>query len=282
MGTYFRYISLLCCMLLSSSFGDHGPLATENSVDCLSRLAAAGLAPVWLQYGEARTTSTLQLRILTAYGWLICGEQVSSHYLMPSAEPTFEPGKLMVIKTHRPGSWKDITRVTSEPIDTFISGLTLNTSVPEELALHTRVRFIQSRSELERNGVTSMLLQYAPLFGFNASSPRVVHAARWLELWSITRICCGSQMSAEWRKALHKLRRKPLERMPPGTHECQSYNLTHVEEEVLAVQQAAFGHVKDDWPVEVGWCERSIQATIKFRLKFNAPKYVKLRKKPFK
>ena len=152
--------------------------------------------------------------------------------------------------------------------------------MPEQLARHTRVRFIQPRSELERHGVTSMVLQYAPLFGFNASSPRVVQAARWLELWSITRICCGPQMSAVWRKALHSLEQKSLEQMPPGTHKCQSYNLTHVEEELLAVQLAAFGHIKLHEPITVGGCERSIQATIELHLKFNDPEYLNLLRNP--
>ena len=232
---------------------------------------------MWLQYGEPRTTSTVQFQILVVYGWLLCGGPVANYYLAPSGEPVSRSDTLTVIKIHRTYLWKPITLSSSKPIDSFISVKSSNTPPPKDLAKNTRVRFIQSRSEVEKNGVTSMLLQYAPLFGFDASSPALARAARWLELWSITRICCGPQMSAPWRDALHALKQRPLESMPPGTHQCQSYNLTHVEVELLEAHQAAFGDVGDtkNNNMQPGQCKCSIQATIERRLEFNAPAYFK-------
>ena len=257
---------------------------TAHNVSCLQALHARDLSPVWIQYGEPRSASTLQYFILGVFARLICGSQhTRAAFLVRSRIPALRkvvvPGNhITILKCHDTEAWGWVQKATgASQIDVFLSrrhekGLDTTLKLMSDYS-GFRVKYVQLRKAVEAQGAQAVFNEHATRLGFDATSDRIARAREWVKLWSIQRICCGHQLSVSWRKALYALGNNTLDAMPAKTHICQQYNFTAVEGAMNVKAIEAFGPDAEDLKVSAGLCECSIRATAKYKLEFNDPRY---------
>ena len=267
--------AVLAAAVSSGASAYTGSNEDGNSNKCLDTLAQRNLTQVWVQQGGMRTASTFQFATLIMFGWMLCGPKHVDFYYLPSKRvvPVFNPGNLTIIKCH--GSWRVVLNNTEAPIDTYVS-TRRGSKVPPTLRERTRLRFVQSRKDLEAEGPSAMLTRYAPLFGFDPQSKIADAARQWMDLWSTMRVCCGSQLSVKWREALHALDGQPLSTMEPDTHACQRHNFTHVEETFNSLGDTLIPDADSSVKANIGFCECTITHTLDHHANFNSRSYKKV------
>jgi len=140
----------------------------------------------------------------------------------------YDPTQFQIIKTHRnPNEWSHLVGP-----DTWV----FSTS-PIEMTNTVQPQFIQSMDDVNRFSFT-VASQYAQLF--NVSDTISGEMLAYLRYWDILRVCCGTQMSKDWRAVLLKKEDyTPTHAFDslnyPG---CEIYDLDRVEENVLKTKAA--------------------------------------------
>jgi hypothetical protein len=118
---------------------------------------------------------------------------------------------------------------------------------------------------------------------FNVSNTQMQHAIEYFRYWDILRLCCGKQMSADWRK--HLLSKKSYvahhEPHSPSYPACEMYNISAVEH--LLMKTYVYQHFANvpslhyiigkpsnvDGTLDGNYCERCSKNIVKNNLKFN-------------
>lgn len=195
----------------------------DYSTKCLS---CEGRVPnVVLQYGVPRTATTLQFYIL-------CLMMIMSHEDEVQNVGCFnykDPGsKYKVIKTHTMFTEK----VQSIPPDAWVF-LTSNGTLSNETDKHLSeiykknliIRFVVDLSLVLKRGF-SIVYEYQPIFG--VTDAQIKRIAEHLRFWDILRVCCGKQLSRQWK---HVLTSGPDNNTKGLAYPaCEMYNICQVEQ----------------------------------------------------
>ena len=217
----------------------------------------------WLQYGPPRTATTLQFQTL-------CYAMITKYLA--------EPHQIEQIHCDFGDLWKGPIGVSKS--HTFPSGSEMegnfvifatSTGGTEGTynALQTAgfvVPYVADTSMVAAHGHVSVREYQAILEMTDKEMDVLVEAIRY---WDILRLCCGKQMSEDWRNRLYPKQNYTLHRstQDPGYHGCEMYNISKVEENfrstVLYTAIARFGHLKPmlrpsrvDGDLDGTYCER--------------------------
>lgn len=242
-------------------------------------LDSIGLTKNWIEFGHPRTATTAQYMILNAFGWVLCGyNNVVAGFTKDKwigtkmANATMYEGKMLsVTKTHTAPTVMQAYR-SGQPISVFSTSGGRGSGARVDDLPGVNVTYIQNFKTMSApGGLTEVLHDYANIFHLNEAPAEVVQGVqKWLDLWDITRICCGAQMSKTWRAVLHGVNPGAgLESLPAGKHACQQHDFIEIERNLTAIEKPLYGEVL----TKVGSCRCSIELTIKDKLNFNARSY---------
>ncbi|XP_060591151.1 uncharacterized protein LOC132746098 [Ruditapes philippinarum] len=185
-----------------------------------------------IQFGLGGTATTLQFQILCVLMALLHQDEIKDVGCYYARQPAH---KYCVIKTH---SIKD-TFFQILPSDVWIfmtSSSLLSDEKKTELETHkVRIRNMRIRIPLIVDIETTSKRGHTVVFDyqqfFRLSNTQMQHAVEYLRYWDIIRLCCGKQMSADWRRHLSpKISYQP-HHDPHGYAypACEMYNITEVE-----------------------------------------------------
>ena len=174
--------------------------------------ASVTLPHLIIQYGESRTASTLQFQTLCAFAMVLNEAEpgrVNCSFL-PSygtsgdlVDKAADQSTLHVVKTHvvpAEGFPKDAWLFVSEIDDAVGSDDPWQGAAQQMSAeLKHEVKYVQVLSRLMTQG-SGIATEYKPLFGL--SDQQVEQVVTYLRYWDILRMCCGAQMSDDWRAQL--------------------------------------------------------------------------------
>jgi len=219
-------------------------LSSNNSTSNSSSIDATNTFR-WIQYGHPRTATTLQFQTL-------CYAMIVKHLSDPKSIRNLHcnyvqvPAKdqIGVVKTHVfPGG-----HFASENFVVFATSSGDRTKIYESLKqAGFVVPFVSDLSFVAKYGYHSVL-QYKDVLGMTDDEIGVVVEA--IRYWDILRLCCGMQMSEDWRNRLYPRSGYHDHRTEHdlGYHGCEIYNISQVEEDfrstVLYTSVAQYKHLK--------------------------------------
>ena len=242
----------------------------HDTVDAMDNLRQLQLETVWVQYGS----SGEQFMSMTSFAWYLFGfENVtvglwgdalaktlrdrsnSNSTSRPVKTYLREEGNLItnkpVLVVTRAESYKDLKEVnlSISEYSLFVSmrddvERKHSTEVTENLRVNTKsLPLIQRYDDARHDEFRTYIDVYGELF--NVTDTAVLNSMyRWLSGWRLTQVCCsGRYMSDEWRSALLLIKGNPLSSMPDGTHTCQRYSFSEVEQRMRTIEHALFGKV---------------------------------------
>lgn len=200
-----------------------------------------------IQVGESRTATTLQFQHACVAMHLVhetvgtsehcfylgTGDKIKDRDLVyirdlfhKSTSVSTEPWE--VLKTHMDVSevmeaisslhWQWRQRVwifTTTAHSDFAKGWRM-ASVPAHSDFAT---YIRATEDISRKGVSNLTTEYAKMFGLSPEQVDSFH--QYMDMWTILRQCCGTQMSQHWMAVLQGRSRS----YPP----CEQHNITQVE-----------------------------------------------------
>ena len=180
------------------------PLSRRNSTRAAATPSA--VPRLILQYGRARTGTTLQFQTLCAIAHLIFGARsntvrcVSTGTTKPIPTDYAVPaGTVVVQKTHQAPptrvsqpAWLFATESSAAPLSsTLLRAHSEASSLP--------LRFVQQSADLARRGHT-LAAEYQRVF--RLSDAQTDSLLEYLKYWDVLRLCCGAQMSEGYRAVL--------------------------------------------------------------------------------
>lgn len=264
------------------------------------------LPNIILQVGDMRTASTLQYTTLLLLGQLQCSGSVIKrgfvHHTRDIRDVLAEqrdPNVLQIYKSHT------FPHIESLPKNAWIfvsvSGESNATKIVSDIKrkYHRDVQNLQSFNEVKHNKVGN-LSSYHQWFRFSAFPLNFLTST--LELWRTIRICCGSQMSAPWRKVLmhpaalfgsrrqqrwlsDQIRVQTNASLPPK-HTCSYVDFNEIETklfEMLRYKNISLSILPlgSHSPIEhyIGWCECTVQLTHRLHLDMNNFQYKRCERK---
>ena len=218
------------------------PSQEERSV------ARVTLPNLIIQYGEPRTASTLQFQTLCAIA-LVLNEaepgRVDCSFLPAGPAPpgdlagkAADPSTLHVVKTHivpaegfPKGAWLFASEI-DDAVDAVEPWQGAAQRVSDELGHDVKYAQVMSRLAEQGSGIAT---EYQSFFGL--SDPQLEEVVTYLRYWDILRMCCGVQMSAEYRAQLiSDLRPNITETSGSLYPACDMYNIQMVERQVVESQ----------------------------------------------
>lgn len=154
-----------------------------------------------IQFGHPRTATTLQfqtlcLMMVTVLSRLKKLDELQCQFFKQLPKPKSQKNHYSVLKTHAlPSnlSYPHWLFTTYDPHS--------NSSDPtaELISRKANVKFKASIAQVERQG-NSIAWEYQEMFGLsNAEMNNIID---YLRYWDILRLCCGLQMSSDWRNYL--------------------------------------------------------------------------------
>lgn len=231
-----------------------------------------------LQYGIARTATTLQFQILCLMMAFLHEDEVQfvgcSHHKQKEK-------KYNVIKTHVISEFLN----TNLPSNTWIF-MTSNSSFSENKkasvsrniqkieAKNLRIPLIADVNSVLEQGYL-IVYEYQAIFGM--PDDKMKHIVEYIQYWDVLRVCCGTQMSAHWRNYLFT-RSQHRQNKRLTKPECHLYNIAEVEKNLIetyafrkfAVVIEAIGKLSVvDGKLDGIYCERCNDNIAKKHLKFN-------------
>ncbi|XP_053388931.1 uncharacterized protein LOC128551980 [Mercenaria mercenaria] len=178
---------------------------------------------VILQYGRPRTASTLQFQILCILVAILHEHENNTVgcYFEPKLKK-LHLDRYTVIKTHS----LDLYRL---PSDSWIFMTSRNNQHKHDLKrihnLNLTVPFIADLSMTKILG-HSIVYKYQSIF--RISDEQMNHVAEYFRYWDILRLCCGTQMSKNWRTYLiNKTQDAYIQ------SQCKNYNISEIETLVM-------------------------------------------------
>lgn len=228
----FLLIILLCIILPSV------PLPTPPST--------------FVQIGEPRTATTLQF-------YTICGALAVKYMSQPDVKiicgfkqwkfvPNRRENLVLVIKAHAiddPRTKFGLLKMKQTINNSLVFLTARNYSNPPQKAVleknfGLRVAHIAVTTDVAQNGFRAGLTEYQRVFELSDNEMQIL--IEWLKVWSLLRICCGTQMSHSWRKQLAptaavactSFRGNGTKNMKdPAIVTCSTQNLTEVEQQLM-------------------------------------------------
>lgn len=276
-------------------------------------------APMWetssymLQYGPPRSATTLQFMTMCASSCLKHGPATACLFVSSVLSETskicthWKDGESppLVCKSHslklpvrkRAGLTTANVKVTdSSNKFIFVTGTAKDAS-EESTAVARRM---EREHDLERNAISYaaltnnlgkpedplLLADYARVL--DLSDGQVATLKDYLDAWDKLRVCCGAQMSVDYRdrlvgkKTRKKRRFKYTGNQTKASDLCETYDLLEVEKKLMSTEVfTTCGHnVKlirqlspNDAPFDGSYCHRAFDATKSMGLKFNDKRY---------
>ncbi|XP_060567026.1 uncharacterized protein LOC132725858 [Ruditapes philippinarum] len=180
-----------------------------------------------LQYGRPRTATTLQFQIVCLMMAMLHEDEANN---VNCFYRTGNRLKYNVIKTHKlmpfldeipPDSWIFMTSREADKVKLNGDKQLIkdkNFTVP----YIADVRLVSKRSHF-------IVYEYQRIFGF--SDAKMEKIAEYLRYWDVLRVCCGKQMSADWRNKLVPSKYYVPHHDPhsPTYPACEMYNISEVE-----------------------------------------------------
>ncbi|XP_045182927.1 uncharacterized protein LOC123541465 [Mercenaria mercenaria] len=209
-------------------------------------LCAGSVPKTIIQFGIPRTATTLQFNILCLCTAMVFEDEIKSVGCYFNRKKS---QKYNVIKTHNiakflpktpPNSWIFITSSGSlSPRNKHL----LNASRRGIEKRNITIPYVADLDLVTRRGYF-IAYEYQPIFGL--SDEKMQHIIEYFRYWDILRLCCGKQMSADWRNRLsRKLNYKQHHDLhSPSYPACETYNISQVE--LLFLNTYAyrkFGHI---------------------------------------
>ncbi|XP_045177472.2 uncharacterized protein LOC123537759 [Mercenaria mercenaria] len=253
----------------------------DNDIRCES--CSQTVPNVIVQYGTKRTASTLQFQILCLMMAFLHEDEKDKVGCFFNNKTV---NKYTVIKTHNivrlpisipSNSWIFVTSSDALPLR---EKLVFNWSIRKIKERNITIPYVADVDLVSKRG-HYIAYEYQTLFGM--SDENMQYIIEYLRYWDILRICCGRQMSNDWRSRLlsnanHSQHHNRHILTYPA---CEMYNISQVELLLLntyAVQK--FGHIASlrdvigkpsiiDGKLDGGYCERCNKNIIRRRLKFN-------------
>ncbi|XP_045197257.2 uncharacterized protein LOC123551986 isoform X2 [Mercenaria mercenaria] len=186
-----------------------------------------------IQYGLGGTATTLQFQILCVLMAILHEAEINSVGCYYAKQPSH---KYSVIKTH---FLKDsLLRIL--PSDSWIF-MTSSDSLSEEKErqleevkrkiknIRIKIPYIADINMVSKRG-HYIVYEYQPIF--NVSDKQMQFAVEYLRYWDILRLCCGKQMSADWRNHLSPSESYIFHHDPHSLTypACEMYNISEVEQ----------------------------------------------------
>eukprot|EP00729_Bicosta_minor_P015504 gene15504-32885_t len=244
-----------------------------------------------VQYGKPRTATTLQFMTLCASTCLLhgkgeCvfdprGERMCNKWV-PSEGP-------LVCKTHTISNYRPM-QFDSKHKYLFVTQNNNKTSghkIDRKFVKESNVAYAAIASNLGNKDDPLLLHDYAKVLGLKGT--QVDDLNRFLTLWDKLRVCCGAQMSNEYRRRLVKSnssKKSNLQTVPANntktSNKCEEYNIAEVEQALLATKifktcgyQIKLMHELSnrDGELDGTYCTRSTAAAIKHGFIFNDHRY---------
>lgn len=181
-----------------------------------------------IQFGEPRSGSTLQFTTLCLMMLMLHEEEAMS---VGCFFNTGQVSKYMVIKVHR---LQFVERIASS--DTWIFMTVISNADKQQQKMRLEVGdvnlTIKNIVDLDEVGRTGFYIatRYQSLFGL--SDEKMLHILQFLRYWDILRVCCGQQMSSDWRNKLAPQKDYIRKHDPDNLayHACEMYNISQVEQ----------------------------------------------------
>ena len=232
-----------------------------------------------IQYGVPRTATTLQFEILCLMMAFLHEDEKNSvgcfYFINPNS-------KYKVIKVHhissilpsiRPGSWVFMT--SKGPLTDK-----LRQKVIQLKQKHIDVPYIADVNLVSKRG-HFIAYEYQKIFGL--TDEQMKHVVEFLRYWDIIRVCCGIQMSADWRNHLapNKTYRQHHDTNSLSYPACEMYNISSVEALLLNTRAfKTFSNISTlsnvigkpsvvDGYLNGSYCKRCSENISKHNLKFN-------------
>jgi len=262
-----------------------GAPATANDIAAavVDTAAAAPVPRLWpdvdrqsapthiLQLGHPRTATTLQYEILCLLHKIVWeGEHVECRWRSARWEGIFT-GAHQVIKSHGPSeaAIQNISagRSNATRLWVFTTKAGQDQSVKQRVArMNKNVTYEASVETVGRLGV-HIIYEYQQFFNIPTKLMDLVY--EYMRYWDILRVCCGPQMSEDWRQALlnNTSYRPHHSHESPAYPACEMYDLDKVEE--LYLNSVLMKRFSLPSKFDGTYCSRCSANIQKRHLKFN-------------
>ena len=286
----------------------------------LTGASSSSNPPFMVQYGKARTATTLQFMTLCAANCLKYGPTtdcvfVAAKKSTPASQKCLQwvdGDPPLVCKSHKltmptvPTVGRGTRAVPLEfGRNKFLFATGTDPEYTAERGWQPAARALEVGSRLEagqvkfmaltdaigRGGDPLLLSEYAKPEVLDLSTEQVADLEAFLVPWDKLRVCCGAQMSVDYRSRLYdlhlskehrKIRFKYRADQPKASDMCESYDMDEIEQELVATQVyntcgssiELIRKLSDsDLPFDGGYCSRSLKAAITHRFAFNDKSY---------
>ncbi|XP_053372676.1 uncharacterized protein LOC123559806 [Mercenaria mercenaria] len=266
-------------LLTGSEHGDNGETFRKSGISSHDRVPN-----IIIQYGVGGTATTLQFQILCVFMAILHESEINSLGCF-FGKKTFY--KYTVIKTHE----IKYNELRLLPLDTWIfMTSSSNLSAEKQLKFDYNKRKVQMMkmhcpyiADIETVSKRGHFIvhEYRSIFG--VSEEQIQQAVEYLRFWDILRLCCGKQMSADWRNYLSPTKNyKPHHSLHSSTYPaCEMYNISKVEQLLMNTYVfQRFAHIPSlrdvigkpsnvDGNIDGQYCERCNRNISKNHLRFN-------------
>ena len=239
-----------------------------------------------IQYGKPRTATTLQFQILCLMMAYLHEDNINNVTCYFNNKNNGKHLNYNVIKTHRisgflserpSNTWIFLTSSDRlSDIETF----ELNSNIKLLMQMNFTIPYIADVNLVAKRG-HFIVYEYQHIFGL--SDTKMEQIAEYLRYWDILRVCCGKQMSADWRNHLAPSKNYKQHHDPhsPTYPACEMYNISEVERRMI--NTLAFKKLSQSDPLRrfIGkpeisdvvldgtYCSRCNENIAKRNLKFN-------------
>lgn len=239
----------------------------DVSASRAAEVSSSTLPDVLVQYGEARTATTLQYQTLCAIMHLLHEsepERVVCQFTVSPADFLKRQSRYFhVVKTHLL-EWLESKAAFTREFWLFATARNHSAGQEGEVCdwqstaralsktIGWHVKYAQVDQLLLRRGY-QILADYKPIF--NLSDHQLNSLSEYIRYWNVLRQCCGVQMSEDWRAVLQNRSTYKLHHShdSPAYPACEIYDLNQVESALLRTsmfrrfyhKQSGLGHVSD-------------------------------------
>ncbi|XP_053391464.1 uncharacterized protein LOC128554240 [Mercenaria mercenaria] len=249
-NVYFAYIDAInnrCICYQNSLVRKQDKLSAGSNISSLSRpnddaignilrksnsSSYANVPNIIMQYGIGGTATTLQFQILCVLMAILHESESNSVGCFYGSKPFY---KYTVIKTHNMND----NALRSLPSDSWIFTTSSNSFTSEKQQqfdlnqrkikeLKLKCPYTADIETVSKRG-HFIVYEYQSIFG--VSNEQIMKALEYLRYWDILRLCCGKQMSADWRNRLSPRKKYRMHHDPHSSTypACEMYSISEVE-----------------------------------------------------
>ncbi|XP_045179643.2 uncharacterized protein LOC123539194 [Mercenaria mercenaria] len=266
-------------ILMGSKREDNGETVRQSGISLHDRVPN-----IIIQYGVGGTATTLQFQILCVLMAMLHESEINSVGCFYGRKQFY---KYTVIKTHE----IKYNELRLLPYDTWIfMTSSSNLSAEKQRKFDYNKRKVQMMkmncpyiADIETVSKRGHFIVHEYRSMFRVDEEQIQQAVEYLRYWDILRLCCGKQMSADWRNYLSPTKNyKPHHSLHSSTYPaCEIYNISKVEQ--LLIKTYVFQRFADipslrdvigkpsnvDGNIDGQYCERCNRNISKNHLRFN-------------